>query len=408
MKRPVAAFLAFLSPSFAVAELAPMTDSDLSDVEGSGLGIVLEDFTFRATTDESQPDNQSVFKITGIKSSDGRDVEVKVNNFFIGGKDSASFVSNGDGTSSFVVDPTPVNIGRLNNPVEISQRDGDDVDVRAPNKGVLEIAQPELPVIAGDPVWIGAKMDPCLKAGAAECSKFSSREANADYRGERIDFGLDLNVAFETSQGSGNYASDTPLTLYVKEATFDGSYIRLWGDENATGSETNDQQRNITLANVRLNMYTPDVMIASCGVDGTQCGDAVNIRHLAMDLIVGVGEIQPAMLSVTSDGNFQLEVEALPNPTTPEGAARLATLRADTSDSGSWMATDKEFYDNYYNDTIPGVKTKSNFYIGDPTVANPTFDTAGGLQVGDTYLGTSKIEGLQIQYMKMTTRDIGG
>jgi hypothetical protein len=406
MKRPVATFLALLSPSIVMADLAPMSDSDLSDVEGSGLGIVLEDFSFHATTDESQADNQSIFKITGIKSSDGRDVEVKVNNFFIGGKDSASFLDNGDGTSSFVVNPTPVNIGRLNNPLEISQRDGDDVDVRAPNKGVLEIARSELPEINGDPVWTGATMDPCLKAGAAECSKFASREATADYQGERIDFGLDLNAVVDPDNAGSD--DGTPLTLYVKEASFDGSYIRLWGDENATGSETDAEQRNITLANVRLNMYTPEVLIASCGINGDKCGDAVHIKHLALDLIVGVGEIQPAMLSVTSDGNFQVEVEALPNPTTPEGAARLATLRADMSDSASWMATDKEFYENYYNDTIPGVKTKSNFYIGDPTVANPTFDTAGGLQVGNTYLGTSKIEGLQIQYMKMTTHDIGG
>jgi len=408
MKRPVALLTSILLSGLSIADLAPMSDEDLSGVDGAGLGVVLEDFTFHATTDSSQPDDQSLFKITGIKTSDGRDVEVRVNNVFIGGKDSASFIDNGDGTSSFVVDPTSVNIGRLNNPLEISQRDGDDLDVRAPNKGVLEISRSKLPVIDGDPVWIGAKMDPCLKAGASECSKFASREATADYRGERIDFGLDINTAFQSPADSTVYDDGSPLTLYVKEASFDGSYVRFWGDENATGSETDAEQRNITLANVRLNMYAPDVMIASCGVDGANCGDAVHIKHLGLDLIVGVGEIQPAMLSVTSDGNFRVEVEALPNPTTPEGVARLANLRADMPDSDAWMKTDKDFYDSYYNDTIPGVKTKSNFYIGDPTVSNPTFDTAGGMKVGDVYLGTSKIEGLQIQYMKMTTHDIGG
>jgi hypothetical protein len=308
-----------------------------------------------------------------------------------------------------VVNPTTVNIGRLNNPVEISQRDGDDIDVRAPNKGVLEIAMPDLVAINGDPVWAGHKMDPCLKAGAAECAKFSSREAvDGGYRGERFDFGLDINAQFQESIGSSNYTSDSPLTLYVKEAVFDGSYIRLWGDETATGSESASDQRNLTLANIRLNMYTPEVLIASCGANGDKCGDPVQIKHLAMDLIIGVGEIQPAMLSVTPDGNFQLEVEALPPPTAAGQPTRIGTILSDQPDASDWAATEKDFYENYYNDTIPGVKTKSNLYIGDPTIANPTFETAGGLKVGDTYLGTSKIEGLQIQYMKLTTHDIGG
>jgi len=114
------------------------------------------------------------------------------------------------------------------------------------------------------------------------------------------------------------------------------------------------------------------------------------------------------MLSVTPDGNLKLEIEALPAPTATGLPTRIGTVLNDQSDSATWAATERDFYDSYYNDTIPGVKTKSNFYIGDPTIANPTFDTAGGLKVGDTYLGTSKIEGMQIQYLKMTTHDIGG
>ncbi|MFC3153158.1 hypothetical protein ACFOEK_19120 [Litoribrevibacter euphylliae] len=404
MKRPVALLVCSLFSGVVAAELSPMSDDAMSKVDGEGLGIVLEDYSFHAGSEVDASNGAAVFEITGIKTSDGRQVTVKADNFFIGGKGSAEFVDNGDGTSSFVVNPTTVNVGRLNNPVEISQRDGDDIDVRAPNKGVLEIAMPDLVAIDGDPVWTGHTMDPCLKAGAAECAKFDSREAvDGGYRGERIDFGLEINAEFE-----GSPDSDTPLTLYVKEAVFDGSYIRLWGDETATGSESESDQRNLTLANIRLNMYTPDVLIASCGVDGNTCGDAVHIKHLAMDLIIGVGEIQPAMLSVTSDGNLQLEVEALPAPTAAGQPTRISTILNDQSDAADWAATEKDFYDNYYNDTIPGVKTKSNFYIGDPTISNPTFETAGGLKVGDTYLGTSKIEGLQIQYMKMTTHDIGG
>jgi len=389
MKRPVALLTSLLLSSLSIADLAPMTDEDLSGVDGAGLGIVLEDYSYHAGADAAAG---SLFKITGIKTSDGRDVEVNVDNIFIGGKDSAQFVDNGDGTSSFVVDPTTVNIGRLNNPLEISQRDGDDIDVRAPNKGVLEIAMSDL----ADPT-----ADPCLKSGAANCNGFSSRAADASYQGERIDFGLELDAAIS---GGDN----TPLTLYVKEAVFDGSYIRLWGDETATGSENSSDQRNLTLANIRLNMYAPDIFIASCGLDGTTCGDAVHIKHFGLDLIVGVGEIQPAMLSVTPDGNLKLEIEALPAPTATGLPTRIGTVLNDQSDSATWAATERDFYDSYYNDTIPGVKTKSNFYIGDPTIANPTFDTAGGLKVGDTYLGTSKIEGMQIQYLKMTTHDIGG
>lgn len=404
MKRPVALLTSLLFSSITVAELSPMTDDAMSEVDGEGLGIVLEDYSFHAGSEVDPTNQDALFQITGIKTSDGRDVTIKADNFFIGGKGSAEFVDNGDGTTSFVVDPTTVNVGRLNNPLEINQRDGDDIDVRAPNKGVLEIAMPDLVAIEGDPVWTGHTMDPCLKAGAAECAKFDSREAvDGGFRGERIDYGLEINAEFE-----GSPDSDTSLTVYVKEAVFDGSYIRLWGDETATGSESNSDQRNLTLANLRLNMYTPDVFIASCGAEGNKCGDAVHLKHFAMDLIVGVGEIQPAMISVASDGNLQLEVEALPAPTSAGQPTRIGTILSDQPDTADWAATEKDFYDNYYNDTIPGVKTKSNLYIGDPTILNPTFETAGGLKVGDTYLGTSKIEGLQIQYMKMTTHDIGG
>lgn len=404
MKRPVALLTSLLFSSITVAELSPMTDDAMSEVDGEGLGIVLEDYSFHAGSEVDPTNPDALFQITGIKTSDGRDVTIKADNFFIGGKGSAEFVDNGDGTTSFVVDPTTVNVGRLNNPLEINQRDGDDIDVRAPNKGVLEIAMPDLVAIEGDPVWTGHTMDPCLKAGAAECAKFDSREAvDGGFRGERIDYGLEINAEFE-----GSPDSDTSLTVYVKEAVFDGSYIRLWGDETATGSESNSDQRNLTLANLRLNMYTPDVFIASCGAEGNKCGDAVHLKHFAMDLIVGVGEIQPAMISVASDGNLQLEVEALPAPTSAGQPTRIGTILSDQPDASDWAATEKDFYDNYYNDTIPGVKTKSNLYIGDPTILNPTFETAGGLKVGDTYLGTSKIEGLQIQYMKMTTHDIGG
>ncbi|GLQ32445.1 hypothetical protein [Litoribrevibacter albus] len=404
MKRPVALLTSLLFSGLTMAELSPMNDDAMAEVKGSGLGIVLEDYSFHAGSEVDPTNTEALFQITGIKTSDGRDVTIKADNFFIGGKGSAEFVENGDGTTSFIVNPTTVNIGRLNNPLEISQRDGDDLDIRAPNKGVLEIAQPDLVAIEGDPVWIGTKMDPCLKAGAAECAKFSSREAvDGGFRGERIDYGLEIDAEFE-----GTPDSDTSLTYYVKEAVFDGSYIRLWGDETATGSESADDQRNLTLANIRLNMYTPDVFIASCGNDGNKCGDAVHIKHLAMDLIIGVGEIQPAMLSVTSDGNFQLEVEALPAPTSAGQPTRISTVLNDQPDSSDWAATEKDFYDNYYNDTIPGIKTKSSLYIGDPTISNPTFETAGGLKVGDTYLGTSKLEGLQIQYLKFTTHDIGG
>jgi hypothetical protein len=416
MKRPVALLTSLFFSGYLSAELSPMSDDAMSEVDGSGLGIVLEDFSFHAG---SQTDNQSLFRIEGIKTSDGQEVKILANNVFIGGKDSASFVQNSDGTTSFAVHPTTTNIGRLADPLEIRQRDGDDVDVKAPNKGVLEIALPELKAIPGDEIWTGQTMGPCLKGGVAACTgnKFTSREADGSYRGERIDIGLDLSIAFEDSPGSGTFANDTPLTLYVKEAVLDGSYVRMWGDETATGTEIQDDQKRITMSNIRLNLYTPELFIASCGPQGNNCGGSVHIKHLALDLVVGVGEIQPAMLSVNADGHFQLEVQALPNPTTVEGQRRLAVLEADMPDAANWVDDQadsaahpehkyKAFYDNYYNDTIPGVKTKSHLYIGDPTVSSPTFETAGGLMMGDTYLGTAKVEGLQFQYLKLTTQDI--
>ncbi|WP_197473981.1 hypothetical protein, partial [Oleiphilus sp. HI0066] len=50
------------------SELAALSDNDLSEVDGAGIGFVMEDFAFSHGNDSSQG---NVFRITGITDSDG-------------------------------------------------------------------------------------------------------------------------------------------------------------------------------------------------------------------------------------------------------------------------------------------------------------------------------------------------
>ena len=70
---------ALLMCSAAKAELASLSDNELSSVDGAGIGMVFEDFVFNAVTDAS---NGQSFKISGIKSTKGEDVDITVSQLY--------------------------------------------------------------------------------------------------------------------------------------------------------------------------------------------------------------------------------------------------------------------------------------------------------------------------------------
>src|SRR5690554_7261793 len=81
----------------------------------------------------------------------------------------------------------------------------------------------------------------CLGGSAAVGSgTCSSRPATQDWQGERADMGMQMNVAVGDDRSAN-------LNLHARSAVIDGSYLRLWGD---------DERRQMA-GDFRLNIYSP-------------------------------------------------------------------------------------------------------------------------------------------------------
>ncbi|WP_235937463.1 hypothetical protein [Marinobacter caseinilyticus] len=330
-----------LSSWSAYAELQGLTESELSEVDGAGIGLVLENFKFAHGTDV---DNGQIFKIGGLKSTDGRDVEIVVNKLYVAGANSNYGETLG-----------PVNLGRLVNPFKIDVLDGNDIGV--PNKAVLEFAAPEM-------VDAALGYD-CLSAGAvAGSGSCASRPASAELpNGERPDIGLQMNLVVGEDPSAN-------INIHAQSAVIDGSYLRLWGD-NA---------RKQMVAQFKLNFYTPELSINACKPDGSGCGSKILMQNFALELALG-NELQPMFFDVDGNGHFILEIAAIPTP--QAGTIGSDGLRS-SSDGAAW-----DFYEDYYSNS----EYRSNL-------------TIGNLSVGDRDFGSARVEGMLIQHLKIETRDL--
>ena len=338
-----AAVLLTTLPAIAgAAGLQPLSDDELANVSGQGLGFILEDFKFAHGTDGP---NGQIFKITGLKSTDGRDVELVVNQLYISGPN-----------SQYGTQLSGVNLGRLVNPYAIDVRDGNDIGI--PNKAVFELAAPRK-------VDAASGFD-CLStsavAGSGTCS---SRPAGVGAgNGERPDIGLQLNVAV----GNDRTAN---INIHAQSAVIDGSHIRLWGDN----------ERKQLVGEIKLNFYTPELSINACSQDGNNCGSRILMSNFELELALG-NRLQPLFFDVDSTGNFIVEVAAIPKPA--PGTIGADGLRA-SSNGTTW-----DFYHDYY--TNPDFR--SNVRIGELSVS------------GQSY-GSARVEGMLIQHLKIETRSLG-
>lgn len=328
--------------------LKPMTEDEMGKVSGQSIGVVLEDFVFSHGTHASQG---QLFEIGGITTSAGSPVKLTVDQLYIAGPGSQYGQNLG-----------PVNLGRLNNPFRIDLLDGDDPGVVVPGQAVVEFAAPSK-------VTDGSGYD-CLSTGAvAGSGSCSSRPATADFVGERPDQGLRLQT--ETS-GSTHH-----LSIHATSAVMDGSHIRLWGDK----------ELNQMAGQVQLNVYTPELSINACAVHGGGCGGEIRLQDLAMELALG-NEHQPLLLKVHGSdaegdrpGNLNVQIANLRQPDPGEIASDGSRA---SSDAGAW-----EFYEAYYTD--PGHRSHI---------------TVGEMQVGGRNFGGARIEGMLIQHLDITTRDL--
>lgn len=96
--------LIFLNSSYA--DLVALEDNDLGNVDGEGIGLILEDFLYNAG---ESVNSGGTFEISGLKTSNDEDVVIAVSQFYIAGSGS----NNGSILNA-------VNLGRLNNPFNLS------------------------------------------------------------------------------------------------------------------------------------------------------------------------------------------------------------------------------------------------------------------------------------------------
>lgn len=342
----VCLFVVLGAPWFPVsADLVGMTETELSEIDGAGLGIVLEDFKFSHGTDapDANGNQARIFKLGGIRSTDGRDVEITVNHLYISGSG-----------SQYGQSLSPVNLGRLVNPYSIDVIDGNTIGVA--DRAVLEIAAPSLI----DPTRGYNCMSSTAVAGSGACS---SRPATATYIGERPDMGMQMNVAVGNDRSAN-------INIHAKSAVIDGSYLRLWGDDD----------RRQMAGQFKLNFYTPELSINACSVDGSSCGSRITMANFALELALG-NQLQPVFFDVNGAGNFVVEVAPIRRPS--PGSISSDGLRGG-SDGTTW-----DFYQNYYSNP----EFRSNLHIGN-------------LSVGDRDFGSARVEGMLIQHLEIRTKDL--
>jgi hypothetical protein len=349
--------LLVLFSQFSYSDLEALSDSTLGNVDGAGIGFVLEDFVLQA----GEQTNGGTFEISGLENSSGEEVVFGISQFYVSGSNSNR------GTN--VID-NPVNLGRLLYPYNIELRDGNDFGIT--DKAILELAAPEKLVDAsyfqeiaenrtekrsskdvdanGEAIEIalGQRVDSII--GFNE-SIFSSRE------GERADLGIrfDLEVAGESAQS---------LESHIKDLAIDGSYVRLWGGENQVEAEIN------------FNFYATQVEFRACDSLGVSCGESVSFNNIGIESQLGDGSFQPVTFEVTPEGQFSFLIASL------EG-------KCSANDTGGCVAgDDKDRLAEYYSS---GPET--NIYINDVIVGGESF-------------GSTTISNLQIQYLEVKSHDL--
>ncbi len=334
-----------ISSSFASAEMMTLSDNDMSEIDGQGIGLVMEDFVFSHGHDVA---NDKVFRITGLTSTTGEQVVVNVNQLYV-----ARAGSNYGATLD------PVNLGRLNNPYEIDLVNGDDIGL--PGEAVLEMKAPEK-------VAFSAGYD-CLNPTAGQgTGTCSSRPGSASWEnGERPDLGLEMELNVGTNAAKN-------LNVHASSAVFDGSYLRLWGDEGT----------NKMAAEFRLNFYTPELEISTCDQLNQGCGSAVKMKDFQLELALG-NTFQPLYIGADSvTGGMTLEIAKI----THEYMNNIDSVTGQSDGSAQGDAAYAFFNDYYSNPAY-----RSNLAIND-------------IEISGTSMGSAKIEGVLIQYLDVKFRDL--
>lgn len=348
--------LAFAGVASA-GDMEPMSEKEMSDVNGQGVGMVMEDFRFAHQHD---PDAGKTFKLSGITNEAGEDVEVLVDNLYIGGAGSEF----GNNLQTF-------NLGRLTNPFSMGLLDGDTLsandDVDFNGKAVFELAAPSK-VAQGDGVA-------CIPGGSDTGCVSRAPDSDASIRGERMDLGFASTVQSGTSDPQ-------KINIHAESAVVDGSYIRLWG------SAPGDARQQLR-GQIQSNFYTPRLSINACDQTGSGCGASIAFNDFMMELAIG-NEYQPLFLSVLGtghevveeQGNLRLELRTITDARSPDPINDSGTGSSDGDET-------YQFYEDYYTNS----DYRSDIRSGD-------------VEIGGESLGSARMEGMLFQKLETTTRSL--
>lgn len=328
------------------ADLVALEDSALGEVDGEGIGLVLEDFVYNA----GEQVNGGTFEITGlsgrVNGGTKQDVVLGISQFYIAGSGS----NNGAN-----VNDNPVTLGRLSHPFNIELLDGDDIGVT--DKAVFEFAAPKKAI---DSSYFNFALENRSGASGQRVDRITGFNPNvlSSRSGERADIG----IRFDLEIGGSRFQS---LENHIESLAIDGSYNRLWGDSGHMEGE------------LALNLYTPSIEFFACDTNGNNCGAAVDFQNVAIEAELGYGEVQPVTFEVEADGNFIFKVGSL------EGQCGSVNGTGGCSD-----AAGQAFFNEYYQNG-----PKGNVYIGNVSVAGRNY-------------GSSTISNLQIQYLEVKSHDL--
>lgn len=330
------------------AELQALDDQEMSRVQGDGFGFVLEQVLLDASN--------ATITVNDITNGAGQNVPISVKEFYLG----AAGSNKGEHLG-------PVTLGRLDHPFAFNlakgeslrtlRDDGQWVQTTPSNVSVLELTFPER--------LTGAGGQACIGGYAAAGNNCSSRPS------ERADLGIRFD--FQVAGGRTDI-----LDIDISELLMDGSYLRLWGD----------RARAQLVGEARVNLFAKGLQIMSCASGSANCSSAqeqqartLTLSNTYATVSLGYGKSQPLLFDVSSNGQFILE---LPNPVTrtADGGVRPQAER---------NAIASDFYTNAPRTSI----VIDNLKAG-----------SGSFSGGGYNFGYNAVQGLSINYLKVTSRDL--
>ncbi len=351
MKRCLLLLTCMSSWSLAVA-MEPLSDQELSDVQGAGLGFVLDQVLLDGSGAQ--------IVINDITNDQGQNVPISLKNLYLGAAG-----SNKGGNLN------PVTIGSLDHPFELELAKGEELRSLRDDGQWVQTTPSNVAVLSFNfPERLTAGGNPCIASYAGAGSNCSTAPSGRADLGMRFDFQV---AAGRTEM----------LALDFHQLVMDGSYLRLWGDPGQNGNGE-------LVGEARVNIFAKTLEIMSCaqancdtaGETAAQRGArTLYITNGYANIALGYGKSQPLRLRSSADGQFVLELQ---NPT---AAGTSAAQR---------QALGTDFYGNAPRTNL----VFENLTVGG-TRSSPTAIPTGGYN-----FGRNEISGLSFNYLKVSSYDL--